>query len=52
MCCLRARAQKCLPRSLLQPFIVYCLAPCPRITRLRALQLRNIAIVRIVDARD
>ena len=39
MCCLHARVQKCLPRSLLQPFIVYCLAPCPRITHSRALQL-------------
>ena len=39
MYCLRIRVQKCLPRSLLQSFIVYCLAPCRRITRLRALQL-------------
>ena len=27
-CCLHARVHKSLPRSLLQPFIVYYLAPC------------------------
>ena len=39
-CCLRTRVHKSLPRSLLQPFIVYVLLnTIPRITRSRALQL-------------
>ena len=57
MCCLLARVQKSLPRSLLQPFIVYSLAPCmPRIMCLRALQLEglavNISIMHVADIRD